>query len=132
MIDLEKRELKPFFTVTNSDAIGGYAKGSIPATQVQDYVLLLTRTSIQVLDNRGDKVLHLPYQPSPSSHPNVGIYWLEPTNTFAVRFDPDYLLDRKSGGKLLTHIAWVNADGSTRNTLDLPKLPAPDRKAFLI
>jgi len=123
LVDLEKRQLKPLFTVTNGDAIQGFAGArSARLEAANGSVLLLTRTSIRLLDVEGRTKLHLPYVPSSPEYPMVNFFWLEPAG-FAVRFDPDHLLSEKSGGKLLSHVKWVNPDGSIRKAQDLPKLP---------
>jgi hypothetical protein len=67
--------------------------------------------------------LRVPYEPAPPAYPSVTAHWLRSSNTFAVRFEPDYFLNEKSGGRLLTHVKWTNPDGSIRNEIDLPKLP---------
>ncbi len=126
LVDLENRKLKPLLTVTNGDAIHGFSEVRSPlAPATNDSVLILTRTSIRLLDLEGGTKLNLPYVPSHPEYPTVSVFWLVPTNTFAVRFDPDYLLNKESGGKLLSRVEWVNADESIRNTMDLPKLSEP-------
>jgi hypothetical protein len=129
LVDLEQRELKPLFTVTNGDAIGGYGRGMSSVGLSEQFggqfALVLTRTSIQLLNFRGRSYLSVPYQPGPPDYLTVTLNWLEPTNTYALRSDPDYLANRKAGGKLLTHLKWIEADGNSRREMDLPKLPDP-------
>jgi hypothetical protein len=130
LVNLENRELKPLFTVTNGDAIGGFAEGSWPhAGMTKNYALILTRASIRLMDLESNTLVHLPYEPSPPAYPTVSVLQLDPTNTFAVRFEPDYFANKKSGGKLLSRAEWVNADGSIAKTIDLPKLPEPQSSA---
>ena len=128
LVDLEKRELKPLFTPANGDVIGGYACGTALASlSDHDVAFILTRRSIQLVNFQGKTILQVPYEPSPPSYPSVSLYWLDPTNTFAIRFQPDYILNKKSGAKLLTRVEWLNADGTIRNAMALPKLPDPER-----
>ncbi len=126
LVDLDSRQLKPLLTVTNGDFIHGFSEVRFsPTPGTNGSALILTRTSIRLLDLEGGTKLNLPYVPSHPEYPQVSVFWLDPTNTFAVRFDPDYLLNQESGGKLLSRVKWVNADGSIRNTIDLPKLSEP-------
>ena len=55
---------------------------------------------------------------------------LESSNGFVVRFQPDYDLNKALGGTLLGRVKWLNADGSLRQTLALPKLPEPRQEGW--
>ena len=127
LVNLETRTFKPFFTATNDDKIGGY----------NDYfsaplpVLLVTRKYIRVLDSEGKTQLAVPYEPSYPAYPQVSVSLLAVTNTYAVQFNPDYLLNKKSGGKLLTRVEWVDAGGNISKSVDLPKLPEPRNDNFI-
>jgi hypothetical protein len=122
LVNLETRELKPLFTVGNGDTIGA-AQFSLSRYAKSNLVLVLTRTSIQLLDTEGGTRFQLPYQPSHPAYSSVSVLLLEPVNTYAVRFEPDYFLKWKSGGKLRSHIKWIGADGGIVNSMDLPALP---------
>lgn len=122
-VDVEKRELRPFFTATNGDAILGLSNWASPGSRNNNIALILSRTAIRQFNLEDGAKLELPYVPAAPEYPQVTVFWLEPTNTFAVKFDPDYLLNQASGGKLRSHIKWVNADGSVHNTVELPNLP---------
>jgi ABC-type transport system involved in multi-copper enzyme maturation permease subunit len=131
LVDLEKRELKPLFTATNGDAIGGFAEqrsSFYPAAS--NLVLVLTRTSIRLLDFAGTPRLQLPFEPSPPAYSAVSVLLLEPANTFAVRLEPDYFVNRKAGGKLLGQCKFIGADGMVRTSIELPKLPEPSRELW--
>ena len=127
LVDLEKRELKPLFAATNGESISGYQQSGNQnggfRRAGKSVVLILTRTSIRVIDWEGQTILQLPFEPSPPKYPSVSVASLDPTNTYAVRFDPDHLLHRESGGNIPTHIKWFNADGLISHAMDLPKLP---------
>ena len=125
LVDLEKRELKPIFTVPASDTIGGYTEGNHQFALTQQTALVLTRRSVLLVDFMGNIKLQRPYTPSPPDYLNVSVSVLTNSTGFAVRFDPDYWANQKSGGKLLTHVDIVNPNGEVREALDLPELPAP-------
>ena len=128
LVDLEKRELKPLFTVTNGDAIVGYSPGASPfAPMNANFAFILTRTSIQLLDLQGQVHLRVPYQPAPLEYSMVSVYWLDLTNSYAVRLDPDYFANKEAGGKLRSQVKWIESNGSVRNEMDLPKLPEIQR-----
>jgi hypothetical protein len=131
LVDLEKRELKPLFTATNGDAIGGFAQQASPFhPATSNLVLILTRNSIRLLDFAGTPRLQLPFEPSPPAYSAVSILLLEPATTFAVRFEPDFFVNQKSGGKLLTQCKFVGVDGMLRKSIELPKLPQPSREIW--
>ena len=123
LLDLEKRELKPLFTVTNGDAIVGFSHSGPFYAASHSEALILTRTSIRWLNSYGQTKLHVPYSPSPPAYPSVSMFLLEPTNTYAVWFEPDYVLNEKAKEKLPTHVEWINPDQTIRNVTDLPRLP---------
>lgn len=126
LADLEKRELKPIFTVPDGDVIGGCSEGAYLFTPMNHQAaLVLTRRSVFLVDFKGDIKLQRPFVPSPPDYLNVSVFVLTNSAGFAVRFDPDYWANQKSGGKLLTHVDFVNPGGEVREALDLPKLPAP-------
>lgn len=128
-VDLEKRELKPLLTMTNGNAILGCSVGALAWTsQRNDAALVLSRTGIHLLDLDGGIKLELPYLPAAPKYPQVSVFSQEATNTYVVKFDPSHLLNKVAGGKLLTHVKWVDADGSTRNAMDLPELSGVARQ----
>jgi hypothetical protein len=49
---------------------------------------------------------------------------------YGLRFDPDHIVNRRLGGKLLIHIKWLNPDGTISRALDLPKLPEVEFESF--
>lgn len=128
-VDLERREVKPLLTVKNGDVILASSENASSGHRtLNSYALVLTRSAIHFFDSEGGHKFELPYVPSLPEYPQVSVLWLEATNTFAVRFDPDGELNKLSGGRLLTHVAWVNAEGHIRNAMDLPNLPGPARQ----
>jgi ABC-type transport system involved in multi-copper enzyme maturation permease subunit len=126
LADLERRELKPVFTAPDGDVIGGYSEGGhqfLPGNH--QTALVLTRRSVFLVDFKGDIKLQRPYVPSHPDYSSVSVFVLTNSAGFVVRFDPDYWANHNSGGKLLTHVDFVNSRGEVREALDLPKLPAP-------
>jgi hypothetical protein len=126
LVNLETRTFKPFFIATNDDEIGGY-NGNISASLP---ALLVTRKYIRVLDSEGKTQLEVPYEPTYPAYPRINVYLLTVTNTYAVQFNTDDVLNKKSGGKLLTHVEWVDPDGKISKSMDLPKLPEPQNDNF--
>ena len=120
LVNVESRALKPIFTVTNDDRIGGYAE--IRSNSPQS-VVVVTRQSIQLLDFDGRVEWSVPYQPSYPVYSKISVLFLEPTNRFAVEFYPDFKADRKTGWKLPTRIEWLTSREGVSKSVDLPKLP---------
>ena len=132
-VNLENRALKAIFSVTNDDKIGGYNETRVETDDnniTSRGVIVVTGKSIHFLDLDGRVQWSVPYQPSYPVYPRVNVYLLEPTNRFAVEFEPDRQADKKSGWKLPTRIEWVTAGESITKSMDLPKLPQPKRIDF--
>ena len=123
LADLENRTLKPVFTVSKDDRIGGFAEptGEWEKTTWQS-VLVVTRNSVNSLDMDGRTEWVVPYQPSYPAYNRIDVLFLEPTNRFAVEFIPDYLADNNSGWKLPTRIEWLTGREGISKSLDLPSL----------
>ncbi len=85
LVNPENCALKPIFTVTNDDIIGGYAEIHTNSPQS---VVVVTRQSIQLLDFDGRVEWSVPYQPSYPVYPQIRVLFLEPTNRFAIDFYP--------------------------------------------
>jgi ABC-type transport system involved in multi-copper enzyme maturation permease subunit len=131
LVDLEKRELKPFFAATNGDAIGGYSQQiSVLHPASSNLVLIVTRSSVRLMDYEQKTRFAVPFKPGPPDYPSVNIAFLESTNRYAVRFDPDYFANQQAGGKLPSHIQWLDSAGNVRNVMDLPILPPIERESF--
>jgi hypothetical protein len=120
LVNTENRALKPIFTVTNGDIIGGYAEIHTNSPQS---VVVVTRQSIQMLDFDGRVEWSVPYQPSYPVYSKISVFFLEPTHRFAVEFYPDDKADKKSGWKLPTRIEWLTSQTGISKSMDLPKLP---------
>jgi ABC-type transport system involved in multi-copper enzyme maturation permease subunit len=118
-VDLENRSLVPFFTAAKDDSIRGYSER-------EPFALIITRKAIRLMDKEGRSAMEQPYEPSPVTYPQVTVSLLEPTNRYAVRFDPDSLLNKKSGWKMPIKIRWVEKEGTEiSKSMDLPTLSEP-------
>jgi hypothetical protein len=129
LADLENRalkpiSLKPIFTVTDDDRIGGYFYPNDPAWHG---MLVVTRKSVKLLDFDGRVEWSIPCQPSYPAYSQINVCLLEPTNRFAVEFYPDYQANGQSGWKLPVRIEWFTAGEGISKSLDLPHLPQPRR-----
>jgi hypothetical protein len=130
-VDFKARTLKPIFTVTNDDEIGGCSSASAGYDNTQRQgVLISTRTTVCLLDSEGRSIFELPYQPGYSEYPQVQMNCIQPadgsTNFFAVWFHPDYLVNQKKDWKLPIHILWLAPEGVVSKSADLPVLRGPD------
>ena len=127
-VDFKDRTVKPIFTLTNDDEIGGCAGLSTYPdrnTRKQSF-FLTTRKTVRLLDLEGGFLLNLPYQPAYFEYPQVQISFLQPTNgstaNFAVWFHPDNELNFKSGWKMPIHVLWVGPGQTVTKSADLPVL----------
>lgn len=128
-IDLKARTVKPIYSVTNDDEIGGFDEGGFA-----NQIVITTRKTIRLLKADGESILELPYTPAFVEYPQISISYLGTNNTdyyknaknFAVKFYPDYRLNEKSGWKMPEHILWITADNQVSRSLDLPVLRQPD------
>jgi len=118
LVDFENRAIQPIFIVTNDDRIGGYNYDSLSQRAV-----VVTRQAIYLLDFDGRVEWSVPYQPSYPSYPRISVFFLEPTNRFAVEFYPDREANETSGGTMPTRIEWLVSGKGISKILDLPKLP---------
>jgi len=132
-VHLENRALKAIFTVTNDDKIGGYSETWVETDDhniTSQGVIVVTGESIHLLDFDGRVQWSVPYQPSYPVYPRIDVFLLEPTNRFAIEFEPDRKADKKSGWKLPTRIEWVTAGEGISKSMDLPKLAQSKRIDF--
>ena len=131
LVDLEKSEMKPLFRVTNDNVITGLAQiASRLSPASSNVVLVLSRDSIHLLNFEGKMIFQLPFEPSPSEYSTVSLHVFEKGAGYGLRFDPDYAINHKLGGRLLTHFKWLNPDGTLRRALDLPKLQEAVNESF--
>ena len=131
LVDLEKISLKPLFTATNDDSIGAFSSGSWNSVSpLHDLALIVTRQSIQLLNLEGKSLLRVPFEPAAPSYPSVSVYPFDLTNGYAVRWEPDYLLNKAAGGKFPSQVKWLQADGTVRQSMTLPKLPPPQQEGW--
>ena len=131
-VDLEARQLKPIFTATSDDEIGGCAENNSIiyefGTNTTRSVLVTTRKSVLILKMDGQPILQTPYGPSSSEYPTVSVYYLVgdfsgiPTDRFAIWFNPDFQMNSQSGWKMPAHVEWFGAGNSVSRRLDLPTL----------
>jgi hypothetical protein len=131
LVDLEKPEMRPLLSVTNGDAILGLAQiASYLAPPGSNIVLVASRNSIRLVDFEGRLRFRLPFDPSPSEYSTISLHVFEGGAGYGLRFDPDHAINQKLGGRLLTHIKWMNPDGTVSRALDLPKLPEVEFETF--
>jgi ABC-type transport system involved in multi-copper enzyme maturation permease subunit len=126
LVNLEKRELRSVYTVTNSDAIQ-----TCSDRYNMSFALLLTRASILLMDRDGTLRMQIPLEPSPPAYTRVNVLLLQPSNSFVVRFEPDAEVNQQLGGKLRTHLKWVEDGGTVTKSLDLPELPQPGQDSLV-
>jgi len=129
-IDLEKPEAKPLFTTSADNGIIGFAQMvSRLSPPSSNLVLVLSRTSIHLLNFEGRPRLELPFQPPPSQYSIVSVQFFE-SGGYGVRFDPDHRVNQKLGGVLRSHIKWVDANGVVSRIMDLPNSPEVNRDSL--
>ena len=136
LLNFRERTVKPVFTLTNDDEIGDYSEEPCetgPDATFKRKFFFTTRQTVGLLDQDGHPIFSIPYQPAYSNYPQVTISHLigipglaeGSTNPYAVKFFPDYQLNRKAGGKMPEHVAWLGGPNLTvTKSLDLPPLPA--------
>jgi ABC-type transport system involved in multi-copper enzyme maturation permease subunit len=135
-VDFKTRALKPVFTLTNDDEIGGYAGIGIyvDANGSKQSLLFTTRKTVQLLDYEGHPIFAMPYQPGYFEYPQIQLSILAQTksqtnnvtvwstNNFAVWFYPDFELNRKAGWKMPTHVQWLGPEQTVSRNANLPAL----------
>ena len=136
LVNFRERTMKCVFTLTNDDEIGDYSEEPYekgPEGIYKREFFFTTRQTVGLLDHEGHPIFSIPYQPAYSNYPQVSILHLigfpdlaeVSTNPYAVIFHPDYQLNRKAGGKMPEHVAWLGGSNLTvTKSLDLPPLPA--------
>ena len=130
-VDFKERTVKPVFTLTNGDEIGGFSSGAsdfdgTPAKKV----FITTRKIVSLINSNGTPVFTVPYTPGYSEYPQVQLNFLVAgkkttnglNNHFAVRFQPDLELNKKSGWKMPEHVRWIGPEGAVTKNLELPDL----------
>jgi ABC-type transport system involved in multi-copper enzyme maturation permease subunit len=147
-LDLEHRAVRALFTVTNESC-----EASLRATNVNaypgtigavrevsfngfdlDYTMVATRCFIYLLTAEGNVVWQVPYQPPYPDYKQAQVAFLEPTNRFALWMFPSWRAREKSGWKLPTRVTWLDRNGESLKSVDLPDLsqrpkrPRPEEK----
>ncbi len=126
-VNLAARESRQVFTADEGDRILGLSQNpGYVNLMTSNQVMVATRGSIQLLNLDGKAIFKIPYDPAPTQYPTLNTFFLTSSVPYAVRLDPNYRLNQESGGKLPIKVKWINADGTLRETVDLPKLPAPE------
>ena len=126
-VDFKERSVKPVFTLTNDDEIGGYVADQmayVDDNQVKT-ILLTTRKTVQLLNSDGQPLLDVPYQPGFAKYPQVEITDLSSTNqlpTYAAWFYPDGELNRRAHWAMPIQVQWIGPDQAITKTADLPTL----------
>lgn len=131
LVDFKERTVKPVFTVANDDEIGAYADQSVgyDNNRVNDF-LFTTRKIVCLLDQQGQSIFTLPYQPVYFEYPQVSLLTLQQTNgsmnNFAVWFYPDYYTNKAAGWKMPSHVLWLGPGQTVTKSTDLPTLRMPE------
>ncbi|HSY19357.1 MAG TPA: hypothetical protein VK815_13520 [Candidatus Acidoferrales bacterium] len=125
-VDFKERSVRPVFTLTNDDEIGGYVANEVATDGNQVKKLLLTtRRTVQLLDSEGRSLLELPYQPGFAKYPQVELTYLPSTNllpTYAVWFFPDGELNQRAHWTMPIQVRWIGPDQAITKTAELPTL----------
>jgi hypothetical protein len=126
LVDFKERSVKPIFTLTNDDEIGGYFDRMSGYDDSHDRFLITTRKIVVLMNYEGQTIFTLPYQPGYLEYPQVQLSILGPegdsTNHFAVWFHPDWETNRASGWKMSTHVVWLGREQSVTKEAELPTL----------
>lgn len=131
MVNLEKRELAPFFVATNGDMIGGLAQQSFPMyPPSSNVVLIVTRESVRLMDFERRTRFVVPFEPGPPVYRGATISFLQGTNAYAVRFEPDYIANQEAGGNMPSHMQWLDSSGQVQKRMELPYLPVAQREGM--
>ncbi len=126
-VNLVTRESRPVFTVDEGDRILGLSQNpGYVNLMTSNQVMVATRRSIQLLNLDGNAIFKIPYDPAPTQYPTINTFFLTSSVPYAVRLDPGYRLNQESGGGLPIKVKRINADGTLRETVELPNLPAPE------
>jgi hypothetical protein len=117
-VDLADRSVKPVFTTTNRDGIGGFRE-DFNARKI----LVVTRDAIAMLDAAGRAEWQIPYEPAYDLYDVFTVFDLAETNHYAVELMPNYQLNRHRS----LQIKWVSQEaGVTRSLERVPELPGPE------
>ncbi len=129
--DLDQRTLKPVFTTSDDEPVGGSGSLVLTASVTpgkvitqgentfylgetvvarETNVIVATRHYIHVLSTDGREILKTAYQPSYPDFGQVRVSALEPDGRFAVWFDPTVPEKRRLQLGLRTHVTWLGAD----------------------
>jgi hypothetical protein len=125
LVNFTNRTLAPIFAVSGGDSIGAYED---PIGYTQQQAEILIRKSIVLLDFDGQVEWSVPYQPSYPDYPQISVIFLLATNPttlgrYAVEFQPDAEIHKKSGWKLPTRVEWLTSNQGISKSMDLPTLP---------
>jgi hypothetical protein len=128
----EQREVKALFTVTNenceavtlvtnsSDRIIGTVNEVWLNGYDWNYIIVVTRCYVHLLAPDGKELWRA--EPADPEYNFVTVACLESNNQFALWTSPSWQAQKKSGGKLPEHVAWLDRDGSVLKSIDLPDL----------
>jgi hypothetical protein len=117
-VDAGMRTVKPLLSATDEDGLGGYA-----VDYDKHEVLVVTRSFIRLLNLEGGIELQTPAEPAWPLYSYITVFRLEPTNEFALRFDPTYRMNKQSAVKQPIQVKWVKGGGEMLRRQKLPLLP---------
>ena len=127
LADFRERSLKPVFTLTNGDEIGGCSGNDYTS---EKSIFITTHKDVSLISSTGKVAFTVPYDPGYAEYPQVQFYFLETNkkmtngvkNNFAVWFHPDSELNKKSGWKMPTQVLWLNSESVVTKNTSLPSL----------
>lgn len=132
--DLEHRMIKALFTATNESCEAALLATNASRTTIGavrevslngydwDCTIVVTRCFVRLLAPDGKVVWQAAYQPAYPDYNLVQVACLEPTNQFALWIGPSNWAQEKAGGKLPTHVTWLDRDGNVLKNAELPEL----------
>jgi hypothetical protein len=127
LVDLESRQMKPIFTTSATNPIGGFYEAEYATN-----ALILTKETISMINGLGYTILTLPYQPGPGTYPSVTVANLTAGSNqpyqFEVMLSPDSAQNYKTGWKMPLKVIAVPKDAGATNTTELPTLRESEYK----
>ena len=128
-IDLGKAEAQPLYTVPPGESIAGFQSPEWFDGRNLSGIFFVTREKVRLIDREGKVMWEVPYVPSYPVYSVVSVsFFQNPSTPFAVRFDPDPMLNAKSNNMLVSHVEWLAEDGTIKKSEQLPKISQSQRR----
>lgn len=125
-IDLSAHTAEPVLSADTGDGIVAASKlptWAMVIGETNPVYLVVSERRIRLVRPEGTTVLDVPYALSPREYPHLTVHVLEVPGSYLIRQDPDAEANQRAGGRLLSRVRWVRADGTVERSLELPKLP---------